>query len=253
MRDDDKRGKRWREMGNEDSLASLAPAKADYVVLAAKAALGAVPFAGALLGEIAGSIIPNQRIDRIARFANALEQRLTAVEEELVRSKLSDESFTDLAEEALRQAARATSDDRLGHIADIVANSITDESLSDIEAKHLLSILGDLNDIEVIRLGYHATRSWDGGQEYYQKHENVLAPAMAYLGSSQEEADKQTLQRSYDQHLARLGLLEPRYKTNREGLPEFDKRTGVPKISGYDASPLGRFLSRQLGLTDEAH
>jgi hypothetical protein len=41
----------------------------DYVASGAKAALGVVPFAGSLLAEVAGSIIPNQRVDRIADFA----------------------------------------------------------------------------------------------------------------------------------------------------------------------------------------
>ena len=44
---------------------------ADYVASAAKSALGAVPFAGSLLSEIAGNIIPNQRIDRIVADSGA--------------------------------------------------------------------------------------------------------------------------------------------------------------------------------------
>lgn len=48
---------------------------ADYVALAVRGALGAVPFAGSLLAELAGSVIPNQRIERIAKFAGALDRR----------------------------------------------------------------------------------------------------------------------------------------------------------------------------------
>jgi hypothetical protein len=41
----------------------LAPSSVDYVVSVAKASLGVVPFVGSLLAEIAGTLIPNQRID----------------------------------------------------------------------------------------------------------------------------------------------------------------------------------------------
>ena len=54
-----------RDAESSDPLANRVP---DYVVTAAKAALGAVPLAGSLLAELAGSIIPNQRIERIVAF-----------------------------------------------------------------------------------------------------------------------------------------------------------------------------------------
>jgi hypothetical protein len=43
-----------------DISGSLANRGADYVTSAAKAVLGVVPFAGSLLAEVAGTIIPNQ-------------------------------------------------------------------------------------------------------------------------------------------------------------------------------------------------
>src|SRR6266571_696399 len=84
----------------------------DYVSFAAKAVLGAVPFAGSLLVELACTIIPNQRVDRLAKFAMELERRLNSFDQEQVRTKLTDENFTDLAEEAMRQAARSVTDER---------------------------------------------------------------------------------------------------------------------------------------------
>jgi len=89
-----------------DALATRTPG---YVASAAKAALGAVPFAGSLLSEIAGSIIPNQRIDRIVAFAKELESQLSEVDRRLMRAALANENFTDLMEEALRQVARSVS------------------------------------------------------------------------------------------------------------------------------------------------
>ena len=57
-------------MTDNDNKASepLDMQKIDYVVSASKAALGAVPFAGSLLAELAGAVIANQRVDRLVSF-----------------------------------------------------------------------------------------------------------------------------------------------------------------------------------------
>ena len=54
---------------NKEETDNLELQKLDYVASAAKAALSAVPFAGSLFAELAGTVIPNQRIDRIIKFA----------------------------------------------------------------------------------------------------------------------------------------------------------------------------------------
>lgn len=101
---------------DNESLEPLDMQKVDYVASAAKAALGAVPFAGSLLIELAGTVIPKQRIDRIVNFAKALETRISKIEQEFVRAQLKDESFTDLMEEGLREAARSSTDARREYI-----------------------------------------------------------------------------------------------------------------------------------------
>lgn len=60
---------------------SLQLSLSDYVASAAKSVLGVVPYAGSLLAEIAGTVIPNQRIERIVRFAADLEKRIIELEQ----------------------------------------------------------------------------------------------------------------------------------------------------------------------------
>src|SRR5450756_1960269 len=103
---------------DSDESKSLEPQGPDYVASTAKAFLGAVPFVGSLLVELAGTIVPNQRIDRIADFAGELEARLSVLEQDFVRAQLSDPQFTDLMEEGLNQAARAVSAERRAQIAE---------------------------------------------------------------------------------------------------------------------------------------
>ena len=97
--------------------------------LPCRASLGTVPFAGSLLVEAAGVIIPNQRIDRIAKFAKTLESKLSNLEQDFVRSQLTNENFTDLLEEGLRQAARSLSDERREYIASLIENSLSSEDI----------------------------------------------------------------------------------------------------------------------------
>lgn len=48
----------------------------DYAVMLTKASIGALPVIGPLMTEVIGSIIPNQRIDRIAELARILDEKL---------------------------------------------------------------------------------------------------------------------------------------------------------------------------------
>jgi transcriptional regulator NrdR family protein len=241
-------------MNEEKTSHALAPQTADYVASAAKAALGVVPFAGSLLAEIAGTVIPNQRIERIVQFAQELESRLSGIEQQFVRSQLANENFTDLMEEGLRQAARSVSQERRAHIAALISNSLSSQEISYVESKHLLRILGELNDIEIIRLGSHLYETFSSGDEYWEKHKGILEPVAAHMGSPQEELDKETLQESYDAHLTQLGLLKPRYAIDSgTKQPEFDSHTGAQKIRGHELTALGRLLLRQVEISvDEA-
>jgi hypothetical protein len=235
------------ETRRPDDLGSNA---VDYLTSLAKATVGAAPYVGSLLAELVGTVIPNQRLDRVVRFARELAIRLTKVEADVLRAKLSDENFTDLLEEGLRQAARSTTDERRAHVASVVANSLTSEEISFIESKHLLRLLGEVNDIEVVWLRSYLDPTMGGDREFREKHGGILAMTYATMGSSQSDIDKETLQRSYREHLERLGLLRERYRMDsKTKLPELD-RDGRPKVQGYELTRLGRLLLRQIGFHD---
>lgn len=230
---------------------ALDPSNIDYVTSLAKSALGAVPFAGSLLAEIAGSVIPNQRIERLVKFALALEDRLSGLEKEAVRANLRDENFTELVEEAVRQAARSTSDERRKYIAAIVANSLTKEEVEHQESKHLLRILGELNDVEVLWLRFYLNSTYGGDLEFRAKHEMLLRPVSARLKSEPSMLDKEILQDSYLEHLEQLRLLGTRYRMDRDKKPELNRRTGRPEVAGYEITSLGRLFLRHIGLAPE--
>ena len=240
----------------EDVPASQPPAEikakaVDYITSGAKAILGAAPFVGPLLAELAGTIIPNQRLERITHFAALLEARIADIEENLIREAFQDEEFTDLLEGALHQAARATTEDRREYLASLIASSLTSEAIEHIESKHLLRLLGELNDIEIIWLRAYLRPTIGGDEEFRSKHASVLERRIAYIGCSIEELDKHALQESYRDHLFDLGLLSRSIsRDSRTRMPEFDTFSGEFKVSYYRASPLGRLLLRTIGIQD---
>ncbi|MBE9101156.1 hypothetical protein [Vacuolonema iberomarrocanum] len=210
---------------------SISTRPVDHVTSTIKGVVGAVPIVGPFLTEVVGTLVPNQRVDRIADFAQKLHDRIELLENESLRSLLTDENFTDLLEESLQQVARSTSDERREYIANLVANGINNDDMEYIEDKHLLRILGELNDIEVIWLIAYAQGFYMGQRsEFQERHANVLSPIGAHMNSSQRELDQESLQVSYKLHLEREGLL----KINDRG--------------SYDIAPLGRLLVRRIGM-----
>lgn len=236
---------------NDKQAGDLKSNATDYAVSGVKAALGAIPFAGSLLSEIAGNVIPQQRIDRIADFAARLEIRISHLEESAVRSEINDEEFTDLVEESLRQAARSTSVQRREYLASLVANSLSKEAVEHSESRHLMNVLGELSDIEIIWLRFYLDATFGIDTDFREKHDHILAPVPAHLGSSQEDRDKSAFQKSYKDHLERLGLISGKVKTDKTKSPEFDASKGEFKRHSYQTTPLGRLLLRSIGLVEQ--
>jgi len=238
-------------MTNKDDIPNeLQGNTVDYVTAGAKAFLSLVPFAGSLLAEIAGSIIPKQRIDRIADFAARLEKRLAHLERSDFQIAIADYEFTDLVEESLRQAARATTPERREYLANLLAQSLSSETITYSETKHLMRLLGELNDVEIIWLRSYSNPEIGGDQEFRQLHKNVLEPKRVHLGSPPQDLEADALQKSYTEHLVRLGLVNEEVQKKKGGEPEFDRFSGKFKVAYRRTSSLGQILLRQIGLTD---
>ncbi|MEZ4615393.1 MAG: hypothetical protein R2867_07750 [Caldilineaceae bacterium] len=85
-----------------------------------------------------GALIPNQRIDRIARYVAILEQKLSVLTKEQIATRFSTPGFIDLFEDSLHQAVRALTEERLQHIATVVKNGLSDEQQEHDQYKYFL-------------------------------------------------------------------------------------------------------------------
>lgn len=238
--------------------------KSDIAAMILRSAAGAVPFAGQFLCEIITEIIPDQKNKRMSEFVEILSNKISHLEKEAIEQQCKNEELTDLIEEALRQASRATSKERKEYIASLLSNALSKIDIEYNETKHLMRILGELNDVEIIWLRYYVHTYNNEDNEFREKHKEIVAPVMATVTAPPEIHDKKALQDSYKLHLANLGLLEERYEMDmNEYWAKLDHMTGkvqevrkpMPKYdhSGkvqtrYEITHLGRILIKEIGI-----
>ena len=236
-------------MNNSSKSSDLQQNSVDLSVATGRSVANLVPIVGPFFAEIIGLTIPNQRMDRVAKFVGELEGRLESVERVHLEEQLSSQEFSVLIEEGIRQAASSVSDERRSYIASLIINGLNSEQIEYTESKHLLRILGEINDIEVIWLRFHKVPTIGGDEEFRGRHNDVLELVIPFTNASQETLDKSALQKNYKEHLAQLGLLDRSYRTDMQTrMPEFDSFSGAMEVSGYELTGLGKLLLREIGL-----
>lgn len=230
----------------ERSKISLESNASDKAAVTLRALVGTVPVVGSILQEAVGVVIPNQRIDRVVLTMECFAQKVGYIEEEVLRLKMLSEEFTDLLQDAIPQAARSLSEERREYIASFLKHSLTSEELDHVHEKKLLSILGELNDAEIIFLRYESLRPHER-QQFFEQHQVVLQPIPAAIGSPRFEHDKNALRSSFQDKLFDLGLLQRKFVKPQPGkMPEMDEKTGMLKAQSPDLTQLGRALLRYI-------
>jgi len=235
----------------EVSSSQLQPNAADLWVVAAKALIGSVPYAGSLLGEVIGAIIPNQRIDRISKFAADLNGKICHLDQSVFRIKLADENFTDLLEEAILQAVKSLTDDRRKYIAHLVSLGVSLSEKHLMDLKRMLKILGEINDAEVLLLRSHIPTPIGGDKEFRDRHKDVVQKPYCPVGADLERADKDAIYDGYLHHLWQLGLLDAICRrTSGGGFLDGGKMDNVLRADDYKINRLGGLLLRHIGLAE---
>ena len=223
----------------------------DVIASILKSVAGVVPYAGNALSELVSYIIPNQRVDRIEKYIKVLAAKISEIDEQKLSSALQNEECIDLFEESFLHAARAISDERRSYISEIIKNGISDEEIEYSESKYVMKMIQELNDQELIWLRYFLNPTIGSDKEFYAKHRNILEPIRAYIGSDAKTIEKAEVQKSYKEHLERMGLLNSNINLDsKTKLPEFDTFTGKPKSSYTYITPVGKMILRHIGMLD---
>ena len=239
-------------MTNEKEPKELRQNWVDLATAVGRGVANLAPIVGPFFAELIGVTIPKQRLDRVAKFVFELERRLETVEKELFEEQLRNEEFTDLLEEGFRQASHSLSDERRSYIASLIINGMNSEQIDIAESKHVLRILGEINDVEIIWLKYHEVVLTGEREAFQEKHKETLMEVYAHSQSTPGELDKEALQKSYKEHLTQLGLLTPWFRMDTETrTPKFDRVTGATEVENYVIKDLGRLLLKEIGLRED--
>lgn len=226
----------------------------DYLVALTKAITSLIPNGGSIIGEIIGNVVPNQRIDRIAKYVKELDARLSQISTVELEKLLTNAEFVDLLEEGFFQASRAITEERRNHILNIITNGINVEDIELIQSKYLLKLLNELNDIEVIWLRYYQDTRVTADEEFREKNKEILNQRKRYQKKSEKELIDYLLQDGYTEHLERLGLINKQIKINKKsGMPDFNRLTGKPEIRNVNITSLGTLLLQQLELIEKSN
>lgn len=229
-----------------DENINLQNSKTDIGVTLAKAVLSFVPL-GSFLGETLNSVIPNQRVDRIALGIEVLNQKLKYLPENVLQ-KLRGE-YSEMLYEVITQLSKTRTEDRRNYLASLLKNSLTDEELEQIEKEKLLQLLGQLNDAEIVLLKYHSIIDHDERAEYFSRYENLLNPIKTDSEYSQAVLQKLDFFQAYKNRLIDLGLETPVFtRINKGELPAFDEKTGMIKATDSKITALGLLFLRYIGL-----
>ena len=206
----------------------------DRAVAAWTLVLSAIPTIVPLVAEAVKHGIPKRRIERIARMLKFLENQVSGLQEDVLAHRMSTEEFLDLFEDGLWQTTSALTEERLAHIASLLKNSIKSDDLAHEQEKLLLSLLGQLNDPELILLGWYGTNMvGKRANAYYARHEDIVGPTIRESLMSEGEERNITFRETYRATLQRLRLIGP------------DQR-GSDRIT-----PLGRLLLEQIDFYEQ--
>lgn len=236
----------------KDKYHELENLPVDYATSALKIISSAAPYIGGLFSEFLGLVVPNQRIDRLINYAIKLEKKIVHLEKSFIENKFKyNAEFIDLFEESIRQAAVSLSDERREYLANLIANSITKSDAEIIESKHLIKILNELNDAEIIWLKSLDLLNLENRLEFYSKHEEILRPIYATGGSPTSTIYRESIQKNYLEHLVRLRLIKEVFNIDsKTKMPEYNHMTGEQIVSRHEITSLGVYLLKEIGISN---
>lgn len=226
----------------------------DHALSALRGAVSAIPIAGGSIAEAISAVVKEQRIDRVIAYARELAKRL----DELDRAINGDNALTvDLLEDTVIQSSRALSNDRNRYLASVMADSV-DVAPDRYEInKKLLQVLAEMTDVDIEVLKAHTDFTELHALKRRWRSTDALTIAEREQLPIEEKYRREATQVALDIHIAaleRYGLLIAERRRPSGSLhmvehggpmPEVVEHLddfGLPKITGYRVTTLGRLL-----------
>lgn len=196
----------------EINISDLTYTNKDRVVDILKGAGGAIPYGGALISEILGMVIPNQRLDRVVTFIEKLSNDFNdlSITIDELKVKLYEPEYSSLFYKACSASANSVDEDKIKYIKNLFKFGISIEKENAFQLEELIKIIDELNRVEILYLTQYFYMRYDFQKYKELEKQDRLEPIKPnlYLSMSQEEYDSEVVKEVYSNKLLRLGLFE---------------------------------------------
>ena len=179
----------------------------DVTAQTLKAILGAIPFAGPALSEVVTDIIPNQRLDRIQAFAEAIGRRLDGFAEQVedLDERLKSPVGCRHLEDCASMSTKSLSQERIEYIASLFVNGITRDKLDCEWNEMFVRLLSELSDCEIFSLAERTELS-GCDDKIKEEYRAILVEPLLTAGSTKGDFERAAMQQGWLDHLDALGL-----------------------------------------------
>ena len=218
----------------------------DYLTALGRSAVGTIPLVGSAFSEAITNFIPGQRIDRIAKYLVALEERVTELEID-IQEKMQHPGNVDLFEEGCYQACRAVTEERLNYIVNLVSNGINDNVKEYIKHKKLLSILQELNDLEISLLVIYYKKQYEDVKQLLSCNSSLRQFFLKHNTNNEDICLKQACITK----LVSLNLLDAKGYYGHKWETRDNEQSNSEYALDEDISQLGEYFLQKLGLIDD--
>ena len=226
-------------MGNTLKTDNLEENSIDVFHDMAKGVFGTIPVIGPLVAELYGSIIPNQRLDRLADFLHKLSSKFEEMELDVedIKNKLQSDSISsDMFDEVCMQASKSKSQERKEYLVNLLINGLNEKDTEKTKSMLLLDILRQLTDAEILILYSHTWKAKED-KSFRDLHSEIVDGPYVHMGSSNEELEDEAIYEAYKNRLYSLNLLKQ----------ESNGSYGYK----YEITMLGKMLLRFVGFLGE--
>ena len=230
---------------------SLDTNSADITAIILKSTCKLAPVVGGFIGEIVGQLIPNQRINRVQQYSEILGKMFEELDETLLPILIANNNFIEFVEDSYYHAIRSATQKRMEQIAHIVFEGIKSRDTEFSERRHIFQILSQINDIEIIILGYFLYKKYGNSRKYQEKYPEIFEREYYDYPEDSDQRDKSAILESYYGHLTGLGLLVQNYSIDNKSVSDTKNRISLVNPNGLSISRSGKLLLRYLNIECE--
>lgn len=207
---------------------------------------GFIPYIGSAMSAMVTSIIPNQRIERLVKFVITLDERMTKNEQQLLKSRVMDESFVDFVDDVLESAIKSAGDERREQLIKILREGLDSNHEKLIDLRRITRTLRDINDVEFVILKSESFLDSNESSKFYKKHSEVLDSQYIYNTANEEDLDKYYIFQGYISNLISLGLLDREFQVSaKTTITSSDSKFKIKK-SQYGITDFGRLIVKYI-------